>query len=361
MASLKFAPDVRETCPTCTTLPAVPSGPGTLYLWPPQGHVLGKLRKALPEATPITGGLRLPVSDSLLDTCEALADALKDREARDVMCLLAPDGTATPGLDDMARVMPVERLISRVRGDWLVEMLRGNRLSSAFMPIVAAEDGRIVGHECLIRGTAQDGAAVSAWPIIDTARRADLMFQFDRAARLTHVESAARHGLDGMIFINFSPAAIYDPAFCLRSTRAAIDKMGLEASRIVFEVVESEQVEDAGHLRSILAHYREAGFQVALDDLGAGYSSLNMLHALRPDIVKLDMEMVRDVDRDPYKAAIAGKLLEAAHGLGIRTVCEGVETEGELAWLRANGADMVQGYLFGKPSPRPSGSVPQPA
>lgn len=360
MPPLDFAPDVRDTCPTCTTLPAVPVGPGVLHLWPPQGHVLGKLRRVLRDAEAIPGGLRLRVAEDLWPVAETLAEALSDREARDVMCLLAAaDGT--PRLEELAQVMPLERLISRVRGDWLVDMLREQRLGSAFMPIVEAASGRVVGHECLVRGTARDGAPVGAWPIIDTARRADLMFQFDRAARLTHVENAARHGLGGLVFINFSPAAIYDPHYCLRSTRAAIDSLSLPPERIVFEVVESEQVEDAGHLRAILAHYREAGFRVALDDLGAGYASLNMLHTLRPDIVKLDMDMVRGVDADPYKAAIAGKLLEAAHGLGVRTVCEGVETEGELAWLRANGADLVQGYLFGKPTATPSGGTAGPA
>lgn len=353
-ASLSFASAVGDTCPTCTTLPPVPQGPGLLHLWPPQGHVLAKLRKAFPAAEAIPAGLRVDVPTDLQAVAETLSEALTAGEARDVMALLARDG-AQPSLDTLSQVMPLERLIARVRGDWLVAMLSETRLHSHFMPIVdAADTTRVVGHECLLRGTATDGSAIGAGPILDTARRSDLMFQVDRAARLTHVESVARHGMDGLIFINFSPAAIYDPAFCLRSTRAAIDRLGLSPQSIVFEVVESERVDDGAHLRSILAHYREAGFQVALDDLGAGYASLNMLHVLRPDIVKLDMDMVRGVDADPYKAAIAGKLLEAAAALGVRTVCEGVETTGELAWLQANGADLVQGFLFGKPSPLPT-------
>jgi EAL domain-containing protein (putative c-di-GMP-specific phosphodiesterase class I) len=104
------------------------------------------------------------------------------------------------------------------------------------------------------------------------------------------------------------------------------------------------------HLRGLLATYRDAGFRIALDDVGAGYSSLNRLHQLRPDFIKLDMDLVRGVDRDPYKALIARKTIEIASELGITTIAEGVETPGELEWARTTGAAFVQGFATGRPS-----------
>src|SRR5262249_43989437 len=102
------------------------------------------------------------------------------------------------------------------------------------------------------------------------------------------------------------------------------------------------------------------GFLVALDDLGAGYSSLTLLTRLRPDFVKLDVELVREVDIDAYKANIAAKLLELAHSIGIQTIAEGVETLGEWQWLREHECDYVQGFFFGRPDSPPSPVLPPP-
>lgn len=85
----------------------------------------------------------------------------------------------------------------------------------------------------------------------------------------------------------------------------------------------------------------------------AGYSSLNLIHLLKPDVLKLDMELVRNVDRDPYKARIAANLLNVATSLGIDALAEGIETEEELAWVREHGATYVQGYLIARPSATP--------
>ena len=107
--------------------------------------------------------------------------------------------------------------------------------------------------------------------------------------------------------------------------------------------------------------YRQAGFRVALDDLGAGYGSLNLLSQLRPDFVKLDMKLVRDVHLDPYKAGITSQLLEMARKLGIATVAEGIESAGELDWFRDHGVDFVQGFYIARPaSPPPRPRPPAP-
>ncbi len=130
----------------------------------------------------------------------------------------------------------------------------------------------------------------------------------------------------------------------------AIESSGLSPDQMVFEVTESEEIKDSKHLRNTLGFYRESGFRIALDDLGSGYGSLNPLGALRPDFVKLDMGLVRQVDRNPYHAVIASKLLELAKDLGVAVVAEGIETEEQCRWLVAHGADFMQGYFFAKPA-----------
>lgn len=181
-----------------------------------------------------------------------------------------------------------------------------------------------------------------------------MLFQTDLAARRTAILEAAARGIGTNLFVNFTPTSIYDPVFCLRSTVETVDAVGLPRENVVFEITESEDVGDPEHLSNIVRYYREQGFRIALDDLGSGYSSLNLAHRLRPDFVRLDMELTRDVDTDPYKAVIARKLLELAGGLGIRTIVEGVETAGELAWIQKEGAGFVQGQLIARPSAKPA-------
>jgi EAL domain-containing protein (putative c-di-GMP-specific phosphodiesterase class I) len=237
-------------------------------------------------------------------------------------------------------------------------LLREERLVSHFQPIVQCSSGtEIFGYECLIRGQREDGTLIPPEWLYHAARGLGMLFQLDRSARLKHIQTVTELGLKSHIFINFNPVAIYDAVFCLKSTVNAIDGSGLERDHFVFEVVESDNVADCDRLLEILDFYRHQGFAVALDDVGAGYNSLNLLAKLRPDYIKLDIQLIRNVDRDEYKAQIAGKLLEMAASLGVATVAEGIETEGEWQWTREHGADYCQGFLFATPAQVPPASV----
>ena len=166
-------------------------------------------------------------------------------------------------------------------------------------------------------------------------------------------EALTNREMEDNLFINFTPTSIYDPKFCLRSTVESVDEAPLEPERVVFEVTETEKAGDIEHLRNIVDYYREQGFRVALDDMGSGYSSLNLIHRLRPDFIKLDMQLVRGVDDDPYKAVVAQKVLERAQSLDVETIVEGVETHEELEWARDRGATYAQGYLIARPASPP--------
>ncbi len=360
-----------SACSRCQLLPAPLAEGGTLFIAPPMAHTQGSLRQFLREAgvpfsEPAPSILAIPlVLGRLRVLGEGLGGVLSQAELRDTRSLVLTYG-AELSISDLAAMQPLSTLVAKIQGDWLLETLREDRLTSHFQPIVSCrEPGEVFAYECLLRGLTGDGGFVAPGTMYEAARASDLMFQLDRAARLTAIRTAIEHGLDTAgtnLFINFNPTSIYDPSFCLRTTIAAIGAAAFRREQIVFEVVESDQFDDVGLLLRIMEVYRGAGFRVALDDLGSGYGSLNLLSQLKPDFVKLDMRLVRDVDRDPYKAEITRKLLEMARGLGIATIVEGIETRGEWDWAREHGADSAQGYLFARPeSPPPHPIVPQDA
>lgn len=353
-------------CSRCETLPEAVAGPGRLFLWFPVRHGqtaaarhlsdLGKPCRPLPSGDGLVIDLHGEETPAL---SRSLAEALGPEESNDTR-VLWKQGEGDPGLADFPRVTSLRRFVAAGRASWLRDLLAGQRVTSHFQPIVDAADTSVIfGHEALLRGFEEDETPVPPARIFAAARETDLLFQVDLAARQSAIRQAIRHGLRTRIFINFTPASIYDPNYCLRSTVSAVIDSGLPPYLIVFEVIESERVDDVSHLEGILAVYRRAGFRVALDDLGAGYSSLTLMSRIRPDFVKLDRELIRQVDRDAYKAVIAGKLLELARQLKIRVIAEGVETPGELAWLRAHGADYVQGFLIAPPAAAPLQELPR--
>ena len=357
---------VSNPCERCQTLPdkLELEGPGRLFLWLPMGHSYGKVVRQIADsgrdykamAEDRCVAVRLEGAHLSAFVADVLG-ALTGEESKATRALFV-EGEGEPGLKDYPRVGSLPQLFTMTRSGWLVDMLAQKRVTSHYQPIVNARDtSQVYAYEALVRGLEPDGSLVFPGKMLTLARDADLLFQMDLAARLSAVREASRLGLTAPIFINFTPTAIYDPVFCLRSTVAAIAEANLPPDRVVFEIIESDHAPNANHLKSLIAYYRKEGFRVALDDLGAGFSSLNLIHQLRPDIMKLDMELIRGIHQDPYKASITEKLLELAQKLHILTVAEGIETPEELRWVRQHGVDFVQGYLIARPASPPSATT----
>lgn len=352
-------------CDRCEVLPdPLPDGPLLLHLWFPAGHTRARLLAALRGRgrellAHDDGRVDLPVAAGALgETVSAIDALLSSVETADVRALAKPRGTA-PDAADLGAVRSWAQFAAMVESRWLLAMLGEGRLTSAFQPIVhAADPARTFAHEMLLRGVAHDGALMPPGRLFEAARSAGLLFQLDLAARRAAIAAAARHRPDGCIFINFTPTSIYDPTTCLRSTVAAIDDAGIAHDRIVFEVIESDRTVDVSHLRRILDEYRRAGFRVALDDLGAGYSSLNLVHQLRPDFIKLDRALAHGVHADRHQAMVAATLLDLAARMEVPTIAEGVEMPEDFAWLRAHGATYVQGWLIARPAAAPPPLTP---
>lgn len=350
----------RAYCPRCEILPEkIPQG-SLLHLEAPLNHTLGTIQRALHDAgihfragaTLITVPLD-PLAPEKLAQC--LRNALSSVERSDVHAFIEEPGDELT-LAKLSRVTNLDGALARLQADWLIERLRNGELRTAFQPIFEAASSpdpgtmTLFGHECLLRLVDNDGGIHSPTAWLHIARCAGLQYQADLAARRTALLNGHRSDAGPRLFINFMASSIYNPAYCLQSTVDTVHELGIAPSRIVFEVIESERIDDMEHLRRILDYHRQSGFQVALDDLGAGFASLTLLDAIRPDYIKLDQALLHDVDQDPFRATLTSKILETAHALGIRSVAEGIETEAAARWVTDHGADLVQGHFFAPPA-----------
>lgn len=233
------------------------------------------------------------------------------------------------------------------------------RLRAAFQPIVACRrDGwSVFAYEALVRGAAGEPAG----EVLGVLRQSADAHVLDLACRLAGLREAAAVGLNrsaALLSLNVLPSATLNPETCLGATLAAARRHGFPPERMLFEITEVEQVRDAARLRETVATQRAHGVKIAIDDFGAGYAGLGLLVEVRPDIVKLDMHLVRGVDHDPVRARIVGAIARACRGLGITVIAEGIETEGELAALHGMGIRHFQGYLLARPG---LGTLPEVA
>ncbi len=241
-----------------------------------------------------------------------------------------------------------ERIPEQISGPFACAGCEGELefdFTMAFQPIVDVAAGRVWGHEALVRGVNGEGAGAILAQVTPANR-----FAFDQRARVRAVELASRIGLPGVLSINFMPNAVYEPSRCLRTTLDAAERSGVPLELIMFEVTEDERVRDRGHLKRILATYREVGLRTAIDDFGAGFSGLNLLADFQPDVVKIDMDLTRGLEGDRARRAIVGAIVSLCRELAIDVVAEGIETADEMAALRDLGVTLMQGFLFARPA-----------
>lgn len=214
----------------------------------------------------------------------------------------------------------------------------------AFQPIVDLRTRTIFAHEALVRGPAGESAYSVLSQVNDRNR-----YKFDQACRVKAVAAATRLGMTTFLSINFLPNAVYQPEACIQSTLMAAREHGFPHEKIIFEVTESEQVMDRAHLLNIFRKYSSLGFQTAIDDFGAGYAGLNLLSEFQPTVLKLDMDLVRNIDSNPARQAIVKGMVLTSQLIGSRLVAEGVETREEKNYLESIGIHLMQGYFFCKP------------
>ena len=226
------------------------------------------------------------------------------------------------------------------------------RFSYAFQPIVDIHSREIYAHEALVRGPAGEPAP-TVLSRVDEKNR----YRFDQAYRVKAIKIAASLKIQSRLSINFLPNAIYRPEVCIRTTLEAARAHDFPIARIIFETVEGERINDGKWLAEVLREYKRIGFLTAIDDFGAGFAGLNLLADFQPDIIKLDMELVRDIHQSRARQSIVRAVARMCKELQIQLLAEGVETLDECLCLQAMGIRLMQGYLFCRPAFEACGEV----
>jgi len=212
----------------------------------------------------------------------------------------------------------------------------------AFQPILRADTGEVFGYEALLRSSEPSLPHPPA--VLDAAERlgrSDLLGRTIRERCAAPIDRAPEHAL---LFVNLQASDLLDETLLAQES-----PLSAIASRVVLEITERASLDQVKDIRSKVAELRRMGYRIAIDDLGAGYAGLTSFALLEPEVVKLDMSLVRDVHLNPTQQKLIRSMTVLCKDMGMMVVGEGVETAKERDTLIDLGCDLLQGYLFSKP------------
>lgn len=239
----------------------------------------------------------------------------------------------------------------------LLRIIETRSVHPVFQPILAFGTGEILAYEGLIRGP-DDSPLHTPTKLFDAATRAGQLIELNMLCALKEVRQYARLGLQQQLFLNVTPQTVLDVRDDVQRISRFITDSGMDIAQVTIELTESQFISDRSIFRDALMLFRKAGFRVALDDLGEGFSSLRLWSELQPDFVKIDMHFVQGVSTDEVKYHFLKSMQHIAEGCGSSLVAEGVETVADFCILRDLGIDNAQGFLIGRAAKQPSELIP---
>jgi EAL domain-containing protein (putative c-di-GMP-specific phosphodiesterase class I) len=314
------------------------------HIPPPNGlEVLARLRKRWPDS------VRILISGSL-DMAVTL-DAVNRGEASRVLAKPFDLGTLVSAVEDglRARRKAGERYVTAVAAEAdctreaLADCMSGGTLQLAVQPIVDAATGEPFAFEALLRSS--HPTLNGPLPVLRAAEQHGMLPTLGALVAQRAAGWIERLPPDVKLFVNLHPEELADPARLVRGLEPLVP----HARRVVLEITERCRAMDVRGWQTSVEQLMERGFELAVDDLGSGYSSLSVLAALRPRFIKIDMSLIRDIDTDLHKQRLFSLVCRFAEATDARVVGEGVETEAEAAACRLCGASLLQGYYFGRP------------
>lgn len=262
-----------------------------------------------------------------------------------------PERAIQQAVTDAVLVSLVEREgIEAVRREELSRLIGGGGVRTVFHPIVRLADEEIIGHEALTRppgGLSFD----SVEELFAFAESTEMLLDFERLCRRTAIASAADLARPGLLFLNASPGAVEDPEWAGTAMESALAQSGFKPKDVVIEITERVAITRLDTFQRALRTFKDRGYQVAVDDMGAGYSSLQSLASIQPDFLKFDVSLVRDIDRSSIKRSLLDSLRQLATKIDARVIAEGVERVEEMATLLDLGIELAQGYHFHREEP----------
>lgn len=239
------------------------------------------------------------------------------------------------------------------------QILRQESVKAVYQPIVSLKSGRILGYEALSRGP-EGSELASPAVLFSLAERYKCLSALELLCHRKAISGSAQELGDNLLFINISPSILATGDYQKVLTEILLDN-GINPKRVVLELTERDPIEDFSEFREALNVYRVAGYRIAIDDAGAGYSSLQAIAELQVEFVKIDCSLIRDIDQNPTKRALLETLVDFCAKVGSRIICEGIESVDELRVLIDLGCNYGQGYLLAKPGPLNAGINSQAA
>ena len=246
-----------------------------------------------------------------------------------------------------------ERLRRRRHAEF-ERILLEKRIECQYEPIVQLKDLTVIGYEGLARGPV-DSPLHYPIALFDTADVVGLDYELDCLCRERAIQGARDLPRGTKLFINCLPASVHDPIFRPAQIREELETLGLAPADLVLEISERQAITSYAVFRDAIATFTSMGFGIAVDDMGAGYSSLATALELRPGFLKIDRSLITGIDVDPPRQELVRAIQVLARRTGAVVVAEGIETEAELEALSDLGVDCGQGYLFGRGGPLPGG------
>ncbi|MBP2650188.1 MAG: putative signaling protein [Firmicutes bacterium] len=233
---------------------------------------------------------------------------------------------------------------------WLLEH---RAIHTYFQPIVSVEKQRIIGLEALSRGLDENNKIIMPQVLFSSPMAKDFNIDLDRLCRAKALENYKKiidQGNDYFLFLNFDTSILDKGVVGSGNLIDTVTSFGLSPSSIVIEIAESK-VHDRTSLLNFIEIHKRLGFLIALDDIGSDSSNLNRILLVRPDIIKIDREIIQNIDTDSYKQELFKALVAIAKKTGTLVVAEGTETLAETVTCLELGANFIQGYYFAKPGP----------
>ena len=232
----------------------------------------------------------------------------------------------------------------------LQEVLLQEKVDTLFQPIVDLRRRAILGYEALARGPTGTTYHMPL-RLFEMASEFDLVFELDRKCRRSALTASRSLPRDAVLFVNVVPSAMYDPAFQGPALVRFLRTLDLEPKRIVLEISEKYAIENYTMFAEALAEFTKVGFRIAVDDVGAGYSGLEKIACVNPGYLKLDHELIKDIDSSYIRQEMTRALKAFADRIGSTIIAEGIEREAELRALIDLGIDYGQGFFLGPPAP----------
>lgn len=233
-------------------------------------------------------------------------------------------------------------------GDEFMEILKNGTISTHFQPIISLRDGGVLGYEALSRGP-RKSFFENPEKLFDFARMHGRLWELEFLCRIKALENIAKYNSNHYIFLNVDPNIIKDEKFTKGFTKEFLKNFQIDPENIVFEITEKNAVADFKSFKKTLDNYKEQGYKIAIDDTGSGYSGLKLITEIHPHYLKLDMSLIRDIDKDGIKYALIHTFHHFCQTAGIKVIAEGIENENELNALIDIGIDYGQGYFIQRP------------